>query len=81
MAPREPDKGPDDCYDRVTDTCNREHPGKNWGDQEYRDCINDGLAWCDINEPARVVQVPGFDSRGRLAKQTRFEKAVTQLFR
>jgi hypothetical protein len=81
MAPKQPDPGPDDCYNRVTSTCNKKHPGKDWGDKVYRDCITDGLDWCDINEPSRTVVVPGFDSRGRLAVQTRFEKAITQLFR
>lgn len=61
-----PDDGAGDCYDRVTDTCNRKHPGKNWGDKEYRDCITDGLDWCDINEPTSLTRFPVFDAEGRL---------------
>jgi hypothetical protein len=76
-----PNPGPDDCYNRVTDTCNQNHPGKDWGDEEYRNCITSGLDWCDQNEPNRVVVVPGFDARGRLTKQTRVEKIWTLLFR
>ena len=49
-----PDPGSGDCYNRVTETCNRKHPGKTMGDSEYRACINSGLDWCDIHEPARL---------------------------
>jgi hypothetical protein len=56
-----PDPGSGDCYNRVTETCNRKHPGKDMGDPEYRSCINDGLDWCDIHEPliggARVFPI------------------------
>jgi hypothetical protein len=76
-----PGPGSDDCYNRVTDTCNAMLPGKDWGDVEYRNCIMSGLDWCDTNEPNRVVVVPGFDARGRLTKQNRVEKLWTQLFR
>lgn len=76
-----PNSGSGDCYNRVTDTCNGNHPGKDWGDKEYRDCITAGLDWCDANEPSRVVVVPGFDAHGRLTVQNRVEKIWTQLFR
>lgn len=64
--PKAPDPGPDDCYNRVSATCNRKHPGKNYGDQVYRDCINDGLSWCDVNEPSSLI--PRLDSDGRFTK-------------
>lgn len=64
-APNAPDPGPDDCYNRVTDTCNKRHPGKNLGDKVYRDCINDGLDWCDIHEPIDNRSLPSLDSQGR----------------
>lgn len=76
-----PNPGPGDCYNRVTETCNSRLPGKDWGDQEYRDCINDGLKWCDVNEPSRVVVVPGFNSRGQLVKLNAFEKFYIKVFR
>jgi hypothetical protein len=67
-----PDSGTGDCYNRVTETCNRKHPGKNLGDQVYRDCINGGLDWCDVNEPAREGQVfPGVDVSGRYVVKAR----------
>jgi hypothetical protein len=48
-----PNPGSGDCYNRVTETCNGKHPGKDMGDADYRSCINNGLDWCDINEPLR----------------------------
>lgn len=65
-APKKPDPGSDDCYNRATQTCNRKHPGKDWGDKVYRDCINDHLDWCDKNEPARDTGLrPVLNSQGR----------------
>src|SRR5688572_23376789 len=49
-----PNPGSGDCYNRVTQTCNSKHPGKDMGDADYRNCINGGLDWCDTNEPARA---------------------------
>jgi hypothetical protein len=57
-----PDRGPDDCYKRVTQTCNARYPGKDIGDKEYRDCINAGLDWCDVYEPSRVHAFPVLDA-------------------
>jgi hypothetical protein len=78
-AQNQPNPGPDDCYNRVTETCNAKHPGKDWGDKEYRDCITAGLDWCDVNEPTRSPVLPVFDSRGRLAKAGRVDKLMQVL--
>lgn len=66
-APKQPDAGSDDCYNRATQTCNREHPGKDLGDAGYRQCINDTLDWCDANEPASHAGglLPALDLHGR----------------
>ena len=60
-APKQPDAGSDDCYNRATNTCNRLHPGMDSGDKVYTDCINDHLDWCDINEPALSTFLPMID--------------------
>jgi hypothetical protein len=62
-----PDSGPDDCYNRVTQTCNRKHPGQTMGDQAYRDCINSGLDWCDVYEPTRLATFPAMEAGRFLA--------------
>jgi hypothetical protein len=49
-----PDPGSGDCYNRVTQSCNRRHPGKDMGDAGYRDCISRGLDWCDVFEPLQA---------------------------
>jgi hypothetical protein len=68
-APQEPETGTDDCYNRATETCNRKHPGRNWGDKAYRDCINDHLDWCDENEPTTIdLRFPVLNSEGRFVK-------------
>jgi hypothetical protein len=80
--PSDPGPGADDCYNRVTDACNAKHPGKDWGDAEYRQCINDGLDWCDTHEPnAGAVVVPGFNRHGRLVKLNAFDKFYIKVFR
>lgn len=76
-----PNPGSGDCYNRVTQTCNQKHPGKTWGDKEYRDCITSGLDWCDVHEPAGKVVVPGFDSHGRLTQLGRIDRMLMRVFR
>ena len=71
----------DDCYNRVTRECNKKHPDKNWGDKEYRDCINDGLDACDRDEPNAAVILPTFDDSGRLVVPGRVEAAFNGLMR
>lgn len=66
-VPEKPDAGTDDCYNRVTNTCNRKHPGSNYGDTVYKNCIDNGLDWCDVNEPVSSTsplspQQPSFPS-------------------
>jgi len=60
-----PNPGTDDCYNRVTQTCNGKFPDKNLGDKVYRDCINGGLDWCDSNEPITNTTLPVLDKNGR----------------
>jgi hypothetical protein len=60
-----PNEGSGDCYNRVTETCNGKHPGKDLGDSVYRDCINGGLDWCDVNEPNTNPPLPTLNTFGR----------------
>lgn len=61
-----PAAGSGDCYNRVTNGCNEKYPDKNYGDKDYRDCIDNGLDWCDKNEPLTRTIKPVFDSMSRI---------------
>ena len=60
-----PNPGEGDCYNRCTETCNEKHPDGDWGDGAYRECIEECLDWCDVNEPGSFA-IPSFDEHGRL---------------
>ncbi len=41
------------------------------GDADYRNCINNGLGWCDKNEPARNGQFSlTLDANGRFVEKS-----------
>jgi hypothetical protein len=42
--------GPE-CYNQVTEDCNTKYPGKDYGDAEYKACIDRGLDACDVLYP------------------------------
>lgn len=76
-----PKPGSGDCYNRVTDTCNGKHPGADWGDSAYRQCIEGGLDWCDANEPVMQYELPNFTNQGDVMQVARrfHQRTVTQL--
>ena len=44
----------DDCYNRATRECNAKYPRQDYGDAQYKKCIDDGLDACDENEPVEL---------------------------
>lgn len=60
----------DDCYNKVSTKCNKDHPKKDWGDKVYRDCITDGLDECDkAGTRLDPGNFPTLDASGRFTSK------------